>query len=441
VIAVRLQTPEKIRDLQRKLYLKAKREPKFRFYLLQDKVWREDILEHAYRLVRANGGAPGIDGVSFQSIETGEGEAKFVSKLQQELKEKTYRTQAVRRVNIPKADGRKRPLGIPTIRDRVAQMAVKIVIEPIFEADFEDCSYGFRPKKDAHQAVGAIREALSKGHPYVLDADLQQYFDTIVHNKLMKLIAGRISDRHVLNWIKQWLSAPVVEEDEAGKRRTKPTQRGTPQGGVISPLLANIYLHLFDRVFLSYCRAMGVTAQLVRYADDFVILVRAGMEATEQKVKQILARMELKLNEEKSRVVDARRESFDFLGFTFSRRRNPKTHRVITLVEPSRKSEEQFRDEVRNITSRKSHCVSQQEVLARVNRYVRGWVNYFHLHNSTRVFVRQRFFLEQRMRKYLRGRRQIKGFGLRSWPASRLYKEFGLVAIPQYAQYRRTPMP
>ena len=171
---MRLQTPEKIRDLQRKLYLKAKSEPKFRFYLLQDKVWREDILEHAYRLVRANGGAPGIDGVSFQSIETGEGEAKFVSKLQQELKEKTYRTQAVRRVNIPKADGRKRPLGIPTIRDRVAQMAVKIVIEPIFEADFEDCSYGFRPKKDAHQAVGAIREALSQGHPYVLDADLQQ---------------------------------------------------------------------------------------------------------------------------------------------------------------------------------------------------------------------------------------------------------------------------
>jgi RNA-directed DNA polymerase len=161
VIAVRLQTPEKIRDLQRKLYLKAKSEPKFRFYLLQDKMWREDILEHAYRLVRANGGAPGIDGVSFQSIETGEGEAEFISKLQQELKEKTYRTQAVRRVFIPKADGRKRPLGIPTIGDRVAQMAVKIVIEPIFEADFEDCSFGFRPKKDAHQAVGAIREALA----------------------------------------------------------------------------------------------------------------------------------------------------------------------------------------------------------------------------------------------------------------------------------------
>ena len=438
---MRLQTPQKIRDLQRKLYLKAKREPKFRFYLLQDKAWREDILEHAYRLVRANGGAPGIDGVTFQAIEAGNGEAKFLSALQQELKEKTYRAQAVRRVYIPKGDGRKRPLGIPTIRDRVAQMAVKIVIEPIFEADFEDCSFGFRPKKDAHQAVGAIREALSHGHPYVLDADLQQYFDTIVHDKLMKLIAGRISDRHILGWINQWLGAPVVEEDEEGRRRTAKTTRGTPQGGVISPLLANIYLHLFDRVFLSYCRATGLKAHLVRYADDFVILMRGGMAATLSKVRQVLGQMELKLNEEKSRVVDAREGSFDFLGFTFSRKRNFKTGKVITLVEPSRTSEAQFRDEVRNLTSRASHCLPQQEVVDRVNRYVRGWVNYFHLHNSTRIFVRQRFFLEQRMRKYLRKRRQIKGFGLRSWPASKLYQEFGIVAIPVYAQYRRTRIP
>jgi RNA-directed DNA polymerase len=438
VIAVRLETPNQIRDLQRGLYLKAKREPKFRFYLLHDKVWREDIVEHAYRLVRANGGAPGIDGVTFQSIESGGGEAQLLSKLQQELKDKTYRAGAVRRrVYIPKGDGTSRPLGIPTIRDRVAQMAVKIVMEPIFEADFEDCSFGFRPKRDAHQAVGVIREALNDGCPYVLDADLQQYFDTIVHEKLMKLIAGRISDRHILGWIKQWLRAPVVEEDQEGKRRTKPTERGTPQGGVISPLLANIYLHLFDRVFLSYCRATGIRAHLVRYADDFVIVMRGGMKGTVNQVRQVLARMELRLNEEKSRVVDVREGSFDFLGFTFARKRNAKTGRVITLVEPARKSEEQFRDEVREMTSRKSHCVPQQEVLERVNRYVRGWVNYFHLHNSTRVFVRQRFFLEQRIRKYLRGRRQIKGFGLRSWPASRLYKEFGLVAIPVHAQYRR----
>jgi RNA-directed DNA polymerase len=273
---MRLETPEKIRDLQRKLYLKAKNEPKFRFYLLQDKVWREDVLQHAYRLVRANGGAPGIDGVTFQSIETGAGEAKFVLTLHQELKEKTYRAQPVRRVYIPKADGNTRPLGIPTIRDRVAQMAVKIVIEPIFEADFEDCSFGFRPKRDAHQAVEAVRQALYRAHPYVLDADLQQYFDTIPHDQLMVVMAGRISDRHILNWIKQWLSAAVVEEDQEGKRQTRKPTRGTPQGGVISPLLANIYLNLFDRKFRSYCRSTGLAAELVRYADDFVILMRGG---------------------------------------------------------------------------------------------------------------------------------------------------------------------
>lgn len=438
---MRLETPNKIRDLQRGLYLKAKREPKFRFYLLQDKVWREDILQHAYRLVRSNGGAPGIDGETFRSIESGVGEAKFVSKLQQELKEKTYRAQAVRRVHIPKGDGRTRPLGIPTLRDRVAQMAVKIVIEPIFEADFVGCSFGFRPKRDAHQAIGAIREALNQGCAEVLDADLERYFDTIVHDKLMKLIADRISDRHILGWINQWLRAPVVQEDPEGKRRTQPSQRGTPQGGVISPLLANIYLHLFDRVFLSYCRARGVKAHLVRYADDFVILMRGGMEATVDRVKQVLGRMELKLNEEKSRVVDAREASFDFLGFTFARKRNAKTGKVITLVEPSRKSAERFRDEVRELTSRKTHCVAQPEVLERVNRYVRGWVHYFHLHNSTRVFATQRFFLEQRIRKYLQGRRQSKGFGMRRWPSAKLYKELGLYVIPQYASYRRTRMP
>jgi len=441
---VRLQTPNKIRDLQRGLYLKAKREPKFRFYLLHDKVWREDILEHAYRLVRANGGAPGIDGVTFQSIENGEGESQFLLKLQQELKEKTYRALPVRRVYIPKADGSKRPLGVPTIRDRVAQMAVKIVIEPIFEADFEECSYGFRPKRDAHQAVGAIRQALYNGHPYVFDADLQQYFDTIPHSKLLTLVARRISDRHILRWIKQWLKAVVVEESEQGRRRSmggKKAKRGTPQGGVISPLLANIYLHLFDRVFLAYCRAAEQAAHLVRYCDDFVILTRARVGETLEKVKEVLGRMELTLNEEKSRVADAREGGFNFLGFTFSRKRNRQTGKDIILVEPSRKSQLHFREEVRHLTGRWSHCLPEKEVLGRVNRYVSGWVNYFHLYNSTQAFRRERFFLEQRIRKYLQKRRQRKGFGIKRWSTGRLYREFGLCAIPVHAPYRRTRMP
>jgi RNA-directed DNA polymerase len=441
VIAVRLETPEKIRDLQRKLYLKAKSEPKFRFYVLVDKVWREDIVQHAYRLVRANGGSPGIDGESFESIETGEGEAKFLSRLQQELKEKSYRAQAVRRVYIPKTDGKKRPLGIPTIRDRVAQMAVKLVIEPIFEADFEDCSYGFRPKRDAHQAVEAVRLALHRAHPYVLDADLQQYFDTIAHDKLMEVIAGRINDRHILHWIKQWLSAVVVEEDEEGKRRSRKPKRGTPQGGVISPLLANVYLNLFDRMFRLYCRSTGLAAELVRYADDFVILMRGRIERTHKKVQEIIEGLGLKLNEAKTRVVDARSDRFDFVGFSFTRRTSYKSGWMITLTQPSRKTEQRFHEEVRGLTARWTHCRPQQEVMDRVNRYVAGWVNYFHVHNSTRVFTRQRYFLEQRMLKYLRERRQIKGFRSRQWPASRLYKEFGMVAIPVHARHRSTRMP
>jgi RNA-directed DNA polymerase len=441
VIAVRLQTPEKIRDLQRKLYLKAKSEPQFRFYLLADKAWREDILQHAYRLVRANGGAPGIDGETFQFIETGEGEAKFVAKLQQELREKSYRAQPVRRVYIPKADGKSRPLGIPTIRDRCAQMAVKLVIEPIFEADFEDCSYGFRPKRDAHQAVQAVRQALYNAHPYVLDADLQQYFDTIAHDKLMQMIAERISDRHILNWIKQWLIAAVVEQDQEGKRRTHKPKRGTPQGGVISPLLANVYLNLFDRMFRSYCRSTGLAAELVRYADDFVILMRGRVDGTRKKVEQMLEGMALKLNQDKTQVLDARQQSFEFLGFSFLRQRSSKSGKMIALVEPSRKSEQRFRDEVRSLTARWTHCSPQHEIVEGVNQYVRGWVNYFHLHNSTRVFTRQRFFLEQRMRKYLQKRRQRRGNGMMQWPASRLYKELGLCVMPVHASYRRVRMP
>lgn len=437
---MRLETPQKIRDLQRKLYLKAKSEPEFRFYLLQDKVWREDVLQHAYRLVRANGGAPGIDGESFQSIENGEGEAKFLSTLQQELKGQSYRAQPVRRVYIPKVDGKKRPLGIPTIRDRVAQMAVKLVIEPIFEADFEDCSYGFRPKRDAHQAVEAVRQALYNAKPYVLDADLQQYFDTIPHDKLMQVMAGRISDRHILNWIKQWLSVVVVEEDQEGKRHTHKPKRGTPQGGVISPLLANIYLNLFDRLFRSYCRATGLAAELVRYADDFVILMRGGVERTREKVKQILRELELTLNTDKTRVLDARQKSFEFLGFSYSRETSFKTAKAITLVVPSQKSEKQFRQEVRTLTARWTHSSPQQEIVERVNRYVRGWVNYFYVHNCTRVFCRQRFFLEQRMRKYLQKRRQVKGFGYRRWPTARLYREIGLYAIPTQPPYRQARM-
>lgn len=242
--------PGKIRNLQRKLYHKAKEDKKYRFYLLYDKIQRADILEHACNLVKANKGAPGIDGVTFESLEKEEGGIEgYLEKIARELKERTYKPQPVRRVYIPKPDGSKRPLGIPTIKDRIVQMAAKLVIEPIFEADFQDNSYGFRPQKSAHQAIDDISLHLNMGMTKVIDADLSKYFDTIPHDKLLILVAKRIVDKNVLHLIKMWLKAPIVEEDEDGTKRYKSNEKGTPQGGVISPLLANIYLNVLDTIW------------------------------------------------------------------------------------------------------------------------------------------------------------------------------------------------
>jgi len=267
-----LKTPESIRTLQRKLYRKAKQEPACRFHALYDKVYRADILGHAYNLVRANKGSAGIDGVTFAVIEEKEGAIAFVAGLAGALKDKTYRPAPVRRVMIPKANGSQRPLGIPTIRDRVAQMATKLVIEPIFEADFCDSSYGFRPRKSAHDAVDDVRHTMNRGYTEVIDADLSKYFDTIPHSNLMATVAQRISDGEILRLIQMWLKAPVVEVDEDGTKRNigggKGNRKGTPQGGVVSPLLSNLYLHLLDRIWERQKLQLRLGARIVRYADD-----------------------------------------------------------------------------------------------------------------------------------------------------------------------------
>ena len=275
-----LTTPESIRALQRKLYRKAKQEPACRFHALYDKVYRADILGHAYNLVRANKGSAGIDGVTFAVIEEKEGAIAFVAGLAGALKDKTYRPAPVRRVMIPKANGSQRPLGIPTIRDRVAQMATKLVIEPIFEADFCDSSYGFRPRKSAHDAVDDVRHTMNRGYTEVIDADLSKYFDTIPHSNLMATVAQRISDGEILRLIQMWLKAPVVEVDEDGTKRNigggKGNRKGTPQGGVISPLLANLYLHLLDRIWERRQLQQRLGARIVRYADDSAPRRREG---------------------------------------------------------------------------------------------------------------------------------------------------------------------
>ena len=299
---MRLQTPEKIRTLQRKLYLKAKAEPDFRFYLLYDKVYREDILFHAYRLARSNKGAPGVDGQSFEEIEA-MGLEGWLSGIRDDLRAKTYRPEPVRRAMVPKPGGGERPLGIPTIRDRVVQGAVKLVIEPIFEADLEPSAYGYRPKRSAGDAVQAVHKLLCRGYTDVVDADLSKYFDTIPHAELMQSVARRIVDRNVLRLIKLWLKTPVEETDGDGKRRMtggRGSTRGTPQGGIVSPLLAALYINRF----LKYWRITGqgtrFRAEVVNYADDLVILSRGHAREALAWTRQVMTRLGLTLNEAKT---------------------------------------------------------------------------------------------------------------------------------------------
>jgi RNA-directed DNA polymerase len=278
---VSLETPDSVRRLQRKLYVKAKQEPEYRFYLLYDKVHREDILAHAYRLSRAARGAAGVDGMRFEDIDAA-GVESWLAALGKDLREQTYRPAPVRRVMIPKPGGGERPLGIPTIRDRVAQTAAKLVLEPIFEADFEDSAYGYRPRRSAHDAVRAVHTALCEGYTDVVDADLSKYFDTIPHHELLQSVARRVEDRHVLRLVKMWLKVPVEERDERGRRRMsggKRSTRGTPQGGVISPLLANIYMHRFLRAWRHRDKGWEYRARLITYADDFVIVSRGHAAA------------------------------------------------------------------------------------------------------------------------------------------------------------------
>ena len=313
-----LKTPEAIRRLQRKLYCKAKAEPQFRFYQLYDKIWRSDILAHAWALSRAKRGAPGVDGVTFEQIET-EGVEDWLSGLQEELKGKSYRPRAVLRVMIPKPDGGQRPLGLPTIKDRVVQTAAKLVLEPIFEADMEDGAYGYRPKRSAIDAVKAVHKALIDGYTQVVDADLSKYFDMIPHDELMRSITLRIVDRAVLSLLKSWLQAPVQSEGPKGPNMSggKKNRTGTPQGGVISPLLANRYMNRYLRYWKQCAGERQFAARLVNYADDFVILSRGKANEALAWTRQAMTKLKLEINETKTCVRDASQEQFDFLGYSF----------------------------------------------------------------------------------------------------------------------------
>src|ERR1700761_2915437 len=312
-----LTTPDNIRTLQRKLYLKAKAEPGYRFYLLYDKIYRPDILLHAYELVRANRGAPGVDGMTCAAIEAA-GREDWLAGIAMELRTKTYQPQPVRRVMIPKPGGGERPLGIPTIRDRVVQTAVKLIVEPIFEADLEPCAYGYRPRRSAQDAVRKVHQLLRAGYTDVVDADLSKYFDTIPHAELLNSVARRIVDRRMLHLIKMWLTAPVMQRDKDGNwRNTGKNQKVTPQGGVISPLLANLYMNRFLKYWRMQGKGQEWRAEVIAYADDFVILSRGHAVEARMWTQSVMSRIGLTLNEQKTSIRDGRTERFEFLGYTF----------------------------------------------------------------------------------------------------------------------------
>ena len=411
-----------IQEFQRKLYRKAKAEPKYRFYSLYDKTYRMDILVEAYRRVKANGGASGVDGETCQQIEAA-GLAAYLAGLQLEMKERRYQPRPVKRVYIPKANGKKRPLGIQTVRDRIVQTAFLMILEPIFEADFTDSSFGFRTGRSAHEAAGEIYKYLNWGCVEVYDVDLEKYFDSVEHWKLMKLVARRIADGQILHVIKQWLSCGYIED---GQHRQ--SKQGTPQGGVISPLLANIYLNPVDQAFerqrLSTMRNGSI--HLVRYADDMILLARKNLEAGIALLHHYVGRLGLRLNQEKTRRLRLEEGgSVDFLGFRFYYARSWKTGKRLILVTPSLRSQQRCREQIRRLLHHADPKRVKDQVQD-VNEFLRGWVGYFRVGHASAAFRRVNNYVNKRVRHILQRRKGRHGYGWGRIDSDYIYGHLGL---------------
>lgn len=411
----------KVRRLQRTLYCKAKQAKEVKFYTLYDKLWREDVLWEAWRQVKANKGAPGVDGESIEAIVSGGREGEMIGRLREALRTKTHRFQPVRRVDIPKPKGGTRPLGIATVEDRVVQTAMKLILEPIFEADFHACSYGYRPKRDARMASLAIREDLYRRAWGVVEIDFQSYFTTIPHDKLLVLIRQRVSDSSMLRIIKQSLKVGVEYQGQV-----EPAKIGVPQGSPISPLYSNIYLNLLDQVWhrRGYPEKLGAT--LHRYADDAILVCRKNAEKALQAFEAIAWRMELVVNRAKTRITKLT-DGFDFIGFQFVKRRSLNTGKWAIYVFPSKSSQSNIRRRIKYFTKRRAP-VPPDEFIRQINQVVRGWANYYTHSNASEAFRRLQRFINTRLRRYLTFRSKGRGFGWKKYPNKRLYA-MGIIYI------------
>jgi len=433
--ATRIATPDKVRQLQITLYRKAKAAPRYRFWSLYGELLRQDVLDRALEAQLRNGGEAGVDDQSLASINANPAtRQQWLSWLQAELKTKTYRPSPVRRVMIPKSGGGKRPLGIPTVKDRVVQTAVCLLLMPIWEGDFHPRSYGFRPKRRAHQAIEAINQAVHKGYVEIIDADLSKYFDTIPHRELMKAVAKRVSDGSVLRLIKSWLRAPIVEEDKNGTRRVLPNRCGTPQGGVISPLLANLYLNPLDHGVNERTSRQG---RMVRYADDFVIACRPGQST------RLLARLKawlqakgLTLNGAKTRLVNIRQQGINFLGFNLTWRPSRQGRGGYLHIEPNQKSRRALRKNLAGILNHRTRWRPIRDVVEETNRVLRGWAGYFHYGNSTSAMKQMRQDSQLRLRRWLWRKHACRRSLWTHYTEQRLHQQYGLYALPITAGWK-----